>query len=116
MNAASGKRVPRRAAVLAPAHGWRIVVLAGLLVLGALAIGARLGFLQQTQQRAFLKDEGDARTVRAVTIGASRGVIRDRRGERLAVSAPVVSFYVNPQTLDRMTSNLLLDQFFHKQI
>ncbi|MBL6808620.1 MAG: penicillin-binding protein 2 [Pseudomonadales bacterium] len=100
MNAASGKRVPRRAAVLAPAHGWRIVVLAGLLVLGALAIGARLGFLQQTQQRAFLKDEGDARTVRAVTIQASRGVIRDRRGELLAVSAPVVSFYVNPQTLD----------------
>ena len=35
--------------------------------------------------------------MRSVSIEASRGVIRDRRGELLAVSAPVVSFYVNPQ-------------------
>ena len=80
-----------------PAHLWRLGLLALLLVGAAVAIGVRVAFLQQAQQRDFLKGEGDARTVRAVSIEASRGVIRDRRGELLAVSAPVVSFYVNPQ-------------------
>lgn len=90
---------PRRPAAptFEPAHFWRLGLLAVLLVGAAVAIGARVAFLQQAQQRDFLKGEGDARTVRAVSIQASRGVIRDRRGELLAVSAPVVSFYVNPQ-------------------
>jgi cell division protein FtsI (penicillin-binding protein 3) len=85
------------ALTLEPAHLWRLGLLALLLVGAAVAIGVRVAFLQQAQQRDFLKGEGDARTVRAVSIEASRGVIRDRRGELLAVSAPVVSFYVNPQ-------------------
>lgn len=95
----ASRPAPRSASALnlEPAHVWRLGLLALLLVAAAVAIGARVAFLQQAQQRDFLKGEGDARTVRAVSIEASRGVIRDRRGELLAVSAPVVSFYVNPQ-------------------
>ena len=37
--------------------------------------------------------------VREVPIPAHRGMILDRRGEPLAVSAPVVSLWANPQVL-----------------
>ncbi|PCJ91073.1 MAG: cell division protein [Porticoccaceae bacterium] len=48
----------------------------------------------------FLQDQGAARTVRAESIPAYRGVITDRRGEPLAVSTPVITLWANPQVID----------------
>ena len=45
--------------------------------------------------------QGDARMERQVLIPAHRGMILDRRGEPLAVSAPVVSLWANPQALGK---------------
>ena len=51
------------------------------------------------QQRDFLQDQGDARTIRSLPLPAHRGLISDRNGEPLAVSTPVRSIAVNPRLL-----------------
>jgi cell division protein FtsI (penicillin-binding protein 3) len=48
---------------------------------------------------SFLQNQGDARTVRTEIIPAHRGMIRDRNGQPLAVSTPVVSIWINPKQL-----------------
>lgn len=45
----------------------------------------------------FLRQHGDARSVREVVIPAHRGVIVDRNGEPLAISTPVDSIWVTPR-------------------
>ncbi|MBS0359354.1 MAG: penicillin-binding protein 2 [Proteobacteria bacterium] len=50
--------------------------------------------------RAFLKQQGDARTIRTMVLPAYRGMITDRNGEPLAVSTPVDSIWINPQDFD----------------
>ena len=47
----------------------------------------------------FLKDHGDARSIRVVEIPAHRGVITDRNGEQLAMSTPVDSIWVTPKKI-----------------
>lgn len=47
----------------------------------------------------FLKEHGDARTVRNISIAAHRGLISDRNGEPLAVSTPVITLWGNPKEL-----------------
>lgn len=47
----------------------------------------------------FLKDQGDARSMRVATVAAHRGRINDRMGEPLAVSTPVDSVWVNPREI-----------------
>ena len=44
----------------------------------------------------FLKQQGDARSVRVESLAAHRGVVLDRHGEPLAVSTPVVSLWIDP--------------------
>lgn len=46
--------------------------------------------------RAFLRGQGDARTVRTVAIPAHRGMILDRNNQPLAISTPVDSVWINP--------------------
>lgn len=46
--------------------------------------------------RAFLKGQGDARTLRTITVHAHRGMILDRNGQPLAISTPVDSVWANP--------------------
>jgi cell division protein FtsI (penicillin-binding protein 3) len=67
------------------------------LALATAGVGLRVVLLQGEAERDFLKRQGDARTVRTLSIQASRGVIHDRRGEPLAVSTPVLSVWANPQ-------------------
>ena len=50
---------------------------------------ARLGYIEMFE-KDFLKDQGDARTIRMERINAHRGMIRDRSGKPLAVSSPVI--------------------------
>jgi cell division protein FtsI (penicillin-binding protein 3) len=71
-------------------------LLLGLLLLSALVLGWRAVYLQWIE-RDFLQGQGDARSLRTVELAANRGVIMDRNGEPLAISAPVDSVWVNPQ-------------------
>lgn len=48
--------------------------------------------------RSFLQGQGNARSLRVVSIPANRGMILDRKGVPLAVSTPVQSLWVNPKT------------------
>lgn len=48
--------------------------------------------------RTFLQNQGNARSLREVSIPAYRGMILDREGIPLAVSTPVHSAWVNPKT------------------
>jgi cell division protein FtsI (penicillin-binding protein 3) len=91
---------PRDTDSTTPAGRWRVLLTGFVLVALVAGIAVRVVLLQAEEERAFLKRQGDARTVRAVTIRASRGVIRDRRGEPLAVSTPVASVWANPQVAD----------------
>ena len=75
--------------------GFRLtLVLACLVGMGAVAAG-RITYLNITD-RDFLREQGEARSVRTEVTSASRGVIRDRHDEPLAVSTPVESVWVDP--------------------
>jgi cell division protein FtsI (penicillin-binding protein 3) len=74
-------------------------VVAGVVLALLVGVAGRVVQLQ-TEERDFLKRQGDARTIRTVTLPASRGVIFDRRGEPLAVSTPVASVWADPSGVD----------------
>lgn len=57
-------------------------------------------------EQAFLAEQGDARTIRFETLEAHRGMITDRHGEPLAVSAPVETIYADPKFLHLSLSEL----------
>ena len=77
------------------ARGWRHGVLIGLFAVAATGLLVRMVYLHVTQQ-AFLKRQGDARSLRLETLPAYRGIIFDRHGEPLAVSTPVLSAWIDP--------------------
>ena len=74
---------------------WRRRVLLVLVLLGFAALIGRAIFLQG-MRHSFLQKQGDARTTRAMTLYAHRGMITDRNGEPLAISSPVESIWANP--------------------
>jgi cell division protein FtsI (penicillin-binding protein 3) len=74
---------------------WRHYTVVLVVVLAAGSLAARMTYLNVTE-RAFLKREGDARSVRLEVLPAHRGIIFDRLGEPLAVSTPVLSIWVDP--------------------
>jgi len=79
-------------------YPWRMRWVWVILFIAVSVVAWRLVQLNVTE-RSFLMRQGDARMVREVPIPAHRGMILDRRGEPLAVSAPVVSLWANPQVL-----------------
>ncbi len=93
-------------AASAPCYAARRWVVIGLLAVCATALIAR-AVERQVVERDFLQNEGERRFVRTVEMPAHRGVISDRRGEKLAVSAPVVSISVNPRVLPMDNRQLL---------
>lgn len=80
-------------------RGWRLWLVLVLLLLVAGAITARMLSLYIDEQ-AFLQTQGDARTLRTVQVPAHRGIITDRNGEPLAVSAPVATIWADPKLTD----------------
>lgn len=81
-----------------PVDPWRF----RLIMVGVLAAALFLGWRAlsiQVLDNDFLKDQGDARHLRVVSLPAHRGMILDRNGESLAVSTPVASVWANPQDL-----------------
>ncbi len=77
---------------------WRRAVAYAAVLAVGLVLAGRVVYLQVTDQD-FLRDQGDARHLRVVTMPAHRGVITDRNGEPLAVSAPVDSVWANPEVV-----------------
>ena len=78
---------------------WRFWFLLGFLTLCALVLFYRAIDLHVFEQ-AFLSGQGDARTIRFELLDAHRGVITDRHGEPLAISAPVETVYANPKQMN----------------
>ncbi|MBK5399459.1 MULTISPECIES: penicillin-binding protein 2 [Pseudomonas] len=77
---------------------WRFRLVLGLLGVMVVAICWRIIDLQVVD-RAFLKGQGDARSVRHIPIPAHRGLITDRNGEPLAVSTPVTTLWANAKEM-----------------
>ncbi|AMO57178.1 peptidoglycan D,D-transpeptidase FtsI family protein [Endozoicomonas montiporae] len=76
----------------------RYRILKGLFALAGLVILSRVMYLQVYDSR-FLQQEGDKRAIRHESIPAHRGVIFDRNGKMLAVSAPVMTIWGDPRVL-----------------
>ena len=53
----------------------------------------------QLLDREFLISQGEARSSRTVSTGATRGTIVDRNGQLLAISTPVDSAWADPREL-----------------
>lgn len=72
-----------------------------LLVLFALVVVALVlrAIDLQVLSRDFLTQQGEQRQVRTLTESAHRGMITDRHGEPLAISAPVQTAWANPRDL-----------------
>ncbi|MCY1261803.1 Peptidoglycan D,D-transpeptidase FtsI [compost metagenome] len=79
-------------------YPWRFRVVVGLLLAMVAAIVWRIVDLHVIDHD-FLKGQGDARSVRHISIPAHRGLITDRNGEPLAVSTPVATLWANPKEL-----------------
>lgn len=79
---------------------WRFRLVLGLLGIMVAAIAWRIIDLQVVD-RAFLKGQGDARSVRHIPIPAHRGLITDRNGEPLAVSTPVTTLWANAKEMQQ---------------
>ena len=56
--------------------------------------------------KAFLQSQGDARALRVEPIIAHRGMITDRHGEPVAISTPVDSVWIQPETFLRNKQDL----------
>ncbi|WP_299178096.1 penicillin-binding protein 2 [uncultured Neptuniibacter sp.] len=85
--------------------GWRLWLVLTLLLLVAVGITARMLSLYVTEQE-FLQTQGDARSLRTVQVPAHRGIITDRNGEPLAVSAPVATIWADPKMTDLQHDSL----------
>lgn len=81
------------------AGSWRIWLVVVLLIAVSGAITYKLLSLYTVDQ-AFLQTQGEARSVRQTLIPAHRGLITDRNGEPLAVSAPVATIWADPKMTD----------------
>lgn len=88
-----------KAEAVSAARGWRLWMVLILLLLVAVAIVARMLSLYVTEQE-FLQNQGNARTLRSEQVPAHRGIITDRHGEALAVSAPVATIWADPAKTD----------------
>ena len=86
-------------------YTWRFRLV--LLALSALAllVASKIVFLHLFEDE-FLKGQGDARSLRVISTPAHRGMVLDRNGEPLAVSAPVKSLWFDPREFKPQASEL----------
>lgn len=93
MSVAAGRPMPAF-----QSFAWRLWTVVAVLVLAGGGLVARAVHLQVFNTE-FLNEQAAARHLRVATLSATRGVIKDRNGEPLAVSTPVDSVWVNPSQL-----------------
>ena len=77
---------------------WRLWTVTTVLLLAGGGLVARAVHLQVFNTE-FLNQQAAARHLRVAILSATRGVIKDRNGEPLAVSTPVDSVWVSPPQL-----------------
>ncbi len=75
---------------------WRHYLIVALFGLAFVGLAAHAAYLN-IAEREFLKNAGEAISVRVVDIPVHRGMIFDRNGEPFAVSAPMNYLWVDPQ-------------------
>lgn len=80
-------------------EGWRSRLVLVLVAAAFAALAARAFYLQALNTD-FLKAKGEARYGRVVELPASRGPVKDRNGQLLAVSSPVESIWVSPEDFE----------------
>ena len=85
---------------------WRFFFVLGLLFVIILALVCRIFNLTILNQH-FLRNQGDKRALRLVSVPAFRGMIIDRNGVPLAVSTLVYSIWANPKELVTESKNLI---------
>ena len=80
-------------------EGWRSRALLIVLVSGFAVLAGRAFYLQGLNN-SFLQAKGEARYGRVVEMPASRGAVRDRQGQPLAISTPAESIWASPEDLE----------------
>ena len=85
-----------RIRTIQPQYPFRRWFILGFFMCGMLALSSRAIYLQ-LWNNDFLKEHGDARSIRVVEIPSHRGVITDRNGDQLAMSTPVDSIWAKPR-------------------
>ena len=77
-------------------HRIRLIVLIVFFCLFGVVLLGRL-YALTVLDRAFIQHQGDARSLRTITIPSFRGMIIDRNGQPLAISTPVQSIWISPK-------------------
>jgi cell division protein FtsI (penicillin-binding protein 3) len=80
-------------------EGWRSTFVFVLVALAFTGLAARAFYLQG-MNTGFLQAKGEARYGRVIELPASRGPVKDRNGQALAISTPVESIWAVPEDLD----------------
>ena len=86
-------------------EGWRSRFVL-IMLMGLFAVLAGRAFYLQGMQTAFLQAKGEARYGRVIEMPASRGAVRDRNGQMLAISTPVESIWASPEDLEIETAQV----------
>ncbi len=98
------------AEMIVPVSTWRYKVVG--FIFGAMFVGliGRAGYLQVVD-RDYLQSQGNARYLRVQNEPPTRGMIRDRNGQPLAISTPVDSIWMNPSKILEQK-----DEYSYKQL
>jgi len=80
-------------------EGWRSRLVL-VLAIGGFAVLLGRAFYLQALDHGFLQAKGEARYTRVIELPASRGPVKDRNGQLLAVSTAVESIWAIPDELD----------------
>ncbi len=80
-------------------EGWRSRLVLVLATAGFALLAGRAFWLQGLDHD-FLQQKGEARYGRVVEMPASRGPVKDRNGQPLAVSTPVESIWASPEDFE----------------
>lgn len=88
-----------------PASPFRLGMIMFLVMLACVVLVWRAVDLH-VFNKAFLQNQGDARSLRLESITAHRGMITDRHGEPVAISTPVDSVWIHPDTYFKAQQDL----------
>ena len=86
-------------------EGWRSRVVLALVGAGFAVLAVRAFWLQGLNH-GFLQQKGEARYGRVVDMPASRGPVKDRFGQPLAISTPVESIWASPEDFEADATGL----------